>query len=104
MPGMCVVGPNGMVKSVDSFTYTYTIKFTFQNVKSLPIQNNYPFPSAKTDIQRVTIASAEVLTGCDALKTALKLTLDISVSISGVVFWLHLCCDAYNIWYVLLWC
>ncbi|KAK2155313.1 hypothetical protein LSH36_243g04004 [Paralvinella palmiformis] len=48
------------------------------NVKSLPIQNNYPFPSAKTDIQRVTIASAEVLTGCDALKTALKLTLDIS--------------------------
>ena len=55
---------------------------SFQDVHSLPVQNDYPFPSAKTEIQHVSIASAEVLTRHDSVKTTMKLTLDISVSTS----------------------
>ena len=43
-------------------------------------QNGFPFPSARGDVSMATIVSASRMTRHDAVKTALKLELDISVS------------------------
>ena len=43
-------------------------------------QNGFPFPSARADVSEASIVSASRMTRHDAVKTALKLELDISVS------------------------
>ena len=58
----------------------YVNRNSLQNLDLLQPQNGCPFPSARGDVSMATIMSASRMTHQDAVKTALKMELDISVS------------------------
>ena len=62
----------------------------FQDVHTLPLQNGAAPPSASSDISMATVVTATQLTSDDAVKKALKMELDISVS------WLQYICTLYS--------
>ena len=56
--------------------------FIYQQVPELPLQNGCPFPSAASPVAMATIVSAVTMTTEDAVKKAMMVKLDISVSIN----------------------
>ena len=64
--------------------YSQFSKKTFQDTSELPLQNGCQFPSAASSVSMATVTSAVTMTTCDAVKKAMSVRLDISVSDSFI--------------------
>ena len=74
----------------------------FQDLSSIPLQNGCPLPTSSSPVTMATVSKATVMTQEDAVKKALKMELDVSVSMvasaKDTVIVKDVCVHTY-IWY-----